>query len=210
MMNIPSGIIDAVVDSDLDAAKSNCRKQSLRRRSELADAEPDAATILADRAKQLVCRFGCGIYAGYFPIRCELSPIFLMKRLFDIGCDIALPVTPAQGEPLTFHHWRVNGPLDDGPYGTKQPPSKNKICTPDVILVPMLAFDSDGWRLGYGGGFYDRTLAALRSKGLQISVIGVAYEGQELDKVPVGPYDMPLNAVLFPGGLFEPKESSNK
>ena len=210
MMNTSRVMIDAAVDNDLDAVKSKYRRQSLRRRSQLADAEPNAAVVLAECAEHLVGRFGRGTYAGYFPIRCELSPLILMEKLSDIGCNIALPITPAQGEPLTFHHWPVDDQLVDGPYGTKQPSSKNKICTPDVILLPMLAFDSDGWRLGYGGGFYDRTLATLHSEGVQVSAVGVAYEGQELEKVPVGPYDMPLNAMLCPGGLLELQESSKQ
>ena len=202
MMNTSRVIIDAAVDNDLDAVKSKYRRQSLHRRSQLADAEPNAAVVLAECAEHLVCRFGRGTYAGYFPIRCELSPLILMERLSDIGCNIALPITPAQGEPLTFYHWLVDDQLVDGPYGTKQPSSKNKICTPDVILLPMLAFDSDGWRLGYGGGFYDRTIAEYATRGHKASVIGLAYDGQKMDRVPVGPYDMPIDAVLCPSGLY--------
>ena len=74
---------------------------------------------------------------------------------------------------------------------------------PDVILAPMLAFDVDGWRLGYGGGFYDRTIAGLRGLRHRITLIGIAYEGQKLDKIPVGPFDMPLDAVLSPAGIFD-------
>ena len=96
-------------------------------------------------------------------------------------------------------------PTGDGPYGTKQPPAGSDNCLPDVILAPMLAFDAYGWRLGYGGGFYDRTIANLRGLGKQVTVIGIAYDGQILDKVPTGPFDMPLDAVLSPTGLFEPE-----
>ena len=130
-------------------------------------------------------------------------------RLADLGCATALPVTPAEGQPLRFHRWTVDDRLDDGPYGTKQPPADQPLCRPDVILAPMLAFDSAGWRLGYGGGFYDRTLAVLRGAGHHLSVIGIAYEGQKLDKIPVGPYDMPLDAVLCPTGLFTPVPTQN-
>ena len=79
----------------------------------------------------------------------------------------------------------------------------NDKCTPDVILAPMLAFDVDGWRLGYGGGFYDRTVASLRGCGQRVKLIGIAYEEQKLDKIPVGPFDMPLDAVLSPAGISE-------
>ena len=134
----------------------------------------------------------------------ELSPLALLKNLVALGCDLALPITPEEGQPLQFHRWEIDGLLNDGPYGTKQPPACNDKCNPDVILAPMLAFDGDGWRLGYGGGFYDRTVSSLREFGQRVTLIGIAYEGQKVDKIPVGPFDMPLDAVLSPAGLFEP------
>ena len=169
----------------------------------------DAAPLLATHAERLIDRFGKGIYAAYFPIRSELSPLDLLARLADLGCATALPVTPAEGQPLRFHRWASGDRLDDGPYGTKQPSADQPLCRPDVILAPMLAFDSVGWRLGYGGGFYDRTLAVLRGAGHHLSLIGIAYGGQKLDKIPVGPYDMPLDAVLCPTGLFTPVPPQN-
>ena len=183
-------------------AKTACRKLAAENRNHLAASKTDAAPLLATHAERLIDRFGRGIYAAYFPIRSELSPLDLLSRLADLGCATGLPVTPAEGQPLRFHRWAVGDRLDDGPYGTKQPPADQPLCCPDVILAPMLAFDSAGWRLGYGGGFYDRTLAVLRGEGHHLSVIGIAYDGQKLDKIPVGPYDMPLDAVLCPAGLF--------
>ena len=205
MSSAPNYNFEAETVLDPKAAKAACRKQAAFTRNELADAEPDAAAILADHASLLANRYGRGVFAGYVPIRCELSPLVLLERLAGFGCDLALPITPAEGQPLTFHRWLVNGQLDDGPYGTKQPPESNEIFIPDVILAPMLAYDSNGWRLGYGGGFYDRTLASLRDAGYQVALIGIAYEGQKLDKIPVGSHDIPLDAVLGPAGLFKPK-----
>ena len=183
-------------------AKAACRKLAARNRNHLAASKTDAAPLLATHAERLIDRYGTGIYAAYFPIRSELSPLDLLARLADLGCATALPITPSDGQPLRFHRWAVGDRLDDGPYLTKQPPADQPLCRPDVILAPMLAFDSAGWRLGYGGGFYDRTLAVLRGAGHHLSVIGIAYDGQKLDKIPVGPYDMPLDAVLCPAGLF--------
>ena len=185
-------------------AKAACRKLAAQNRNHLATSETDAAAFLATHAERLIDGFGKGTYAAYFPIRSELSPLNLLARLADLGCATALPVTPAEGQPLPFYRWAVGDQLDDGPYGTKQPPPDQPLCRPDVILAPMLAFDYAGWRLGYGGGFYDRTLAVLRGAGHHLTVIGIAYEGQRLDKIPVGPYDMPLDAVLCPAGLFTP------
>ena len=194
---------------DLAEAKAACRKLATQNRSHLAASKTDAALSLAAHAKRLIDQFGKGIYAAYCPIRSELSPLDLLARLADLGCATALPVTPAEGQPLNFHRWAIGDRLDDGPYGTKQPPVDQPLCRPDVILAPMLAFDSAGWRLGYGGGFYDRTLAVLRGVGHHLSVIGIAYDGQKLDKIPVGPYDMPLDAVLCPTGLFAPVHPQN-
>tara|TARA_B100001059_G_scaffold136393_1_gene136727 strand:- start:2220 stop:2843 length:624 start_codon:yes stop_codon:yes gene_type:complete len=190
-------------------AKVACRKLAAQNRNHLATNEAAAAAKLAMHAECLIDRFGKGIYAAYFPIRSELSPLDLLARLVDLGCATALPVTPAEGQPLRFHRWAVGGRLDDGPYDTKQPPADQPFCRPDVILAPMLAFDSAGWRLGYGGGFYDRTLAFLRGAGHHLSVIGIAYDGQKLDNIPVGPYDMPLDAILCPTGLFTPVPPQN-
>ena len=190
-------------------AKMACRKLAAQNRDHLAVSKIGAAALLATHAESLIDRFGKGIYAAYFPIRSELSPLDLLARLVDLDCATALPVTPTEGQPLRFHRWAIGDRLDDGPYGTKQPPADQPFCRPDVILAPMLAFDSAGRRLGYGGGFYDRTLAALRGAGHHLSVIGVAYDDQKLDKIPVGPYDMPLDAVLSPTGLFAPVHPQN-
>ena len=209
MPHTPIGVFDVVAGGDLDAAKAACRKQAALKRAELASASPDAAIMLAGHAALLTARYGCGFYAGYMPIRSELSPLSLLENLVALDCDVVLPITRQEGEPLGFHRWKIGDLLDDGPYGTKQPPASNDKCTPDVILAPMLAFDANGWRLGYGGGFYDRTVAGLRGIGRRVAVIGIAYDGQKLDKIPVGPYDMPLDAVLCPTGLFTPVPKQN-
>ena len=209
MPYIPKGVFDTESSGDLDASKAACREWATLKRAKLAHSSTNASFTLAGHAADLVTQYGYGIYAGYMPIRSELSPLVLLEGLVSIGCDLALPITPPEGHPLEFHRWQIGGPLDDGPYGTKQPPVSNDKCTPDVILAPMLAFDRYGWRLGYGGGFYDRTVDGLRAVGKQIVLIGIAYEGQMLDKIPIGPYDMPLDAVLSPGGIFKP-ESSGK
>jgi 5-formyltetrahydrofolate cyclo-ligase len=91
--------------------------------------------------------------------------------------------------------------LDDGPYGTKQPPLSSERVIPDVILAPMLAFDAGFWRLGYGGGFYDRSIAELRESGHEVVAIGIAFGRQQVDKVPTASYDMPLDAVWTPDGV---------
>lgn len=203
MPHRPTGVFDSGTSGNLDAAKAACRRQAVLQRATLADSLPNAATMLASHAARLTNQYGSGVFAGYMPIHSELSPLGLLKNLVGLGCDLVLPITPQGSQPLRFHRWEIDGLLDDGPYGTKQPPVDNDKCNPDVILAPMLAFDVEGWRLGYGGGFYDRTVASLRSFGQRVKLIGIAYEEQKVDKIPVGPFDMPLDAVLSPAGISE-------
>ena len=177
------------------------RKKAAKIRQREADRHPDAAEKLAVYCQLLVDRFGSGVYAAYLPIRSEISPLPLIVALYNAGEPTAMPVTPAEGNPLSFRRWGVGDVLEDGPHGTRQPLASGTPVLPDVILTPLLAFDSAGSRLGYGGGFYDRTIADYASRGHKAIVIGLAYDGQKLDKVPVGPYDMPLDAVLCPSGL---------
>mgnify|MGYP001341494101 CR=1 FL=1 len=203
MSHNPTSVFDAGGSGDLSVAKAACRKQATLQRAKLINTSAGAAIMLAGHATYLTGRYGCGVYAGYMPIHSELSPLVLLEKLVGLGCDVALPITPKVGQPLRFHRWEIDGLLDDGPYGTKQPPAGNDQCTPDVILAPMLAFDMEGWRLGYGGGFYDRTVAGLRRFCPRVRFIGIAYEEQRIDKIPVGPFDMPLDALLSPAGIFE-------
>ena len=181
------------------------RKQAAKMRQQEADHHPDAAEKLAGYYQLLLDRFGHGVYAAYLPIRSEISPLPLIAALHDAGQLTAMPVTPPEGQPLSFRPWAVGDALEDGPYGTRQPPVGDPPVLPNVVLAPLLAFDTAGWRLGYGGGFYDRTIADFAARGHKASVIGLAYDGQKLDKVPVGPYDMPLDAVLCPSGLHCPQ-----
>ena len=201
--------------SDPAAAKSALRKQAAARRVALVAEDPDAAArlaaqsdIIADMARRderaaddRPADERAAIVAAYLPIRSELSPLPLVDRLAARGIITAMPETPAPGNALVFRRWAPGDDLVDGPYGTRQPSAVAPVVVPKVILAPMLAFDPACWRLGYGGGFYDRTLAGLRDDGLAVRAIGIAFDGQLVDKVPVGPFDVPLDAVLTPSGL---------
>ena len=184
--------------------KVQMRKQAAIKRQHEADHHPDAAEKLASYCCLLLERFGCGVYAAYLPIRNEISPLPLIAALQEAGQQTALPVTPTEGHPLSFLLWAVGDALEDGRYGTRQPPVNGTPVVPNVILAPLLAFDSAGCRLGYGGGFYDRTIADFVARGYKTSVVGLAYDGQKLDRIPVGPHDMPMDAVLCPSGLCYP------
>ena len=181
--------------------KAKLRKQAARNRSLLMTERPSAGDDLTGHLDVVLGRCGRGVYAAYLPIRSELSPLPLVAALADRSIVTAMPVTPPPGNPLTFYRWAPGMRLDDGPYGTKQPPFNSERIIPDVILAPMLAFDADCWRLGYGGGFYDRSIAELRESGHEVVAIGIAFGGQQVDKVPTGSYDVPLDAVWTPDGV---------
>ena len=195
--------------SDPADAKQAMRKQAATHRRHLMAGDPDAPArlaaqlgIVADILAGMAPANGeDAVVAAYMPIRSELSPLPLVAALVGRGVATAMPETPAPGNPLVFRRWGPGDDLADGPYGTKQPSPAADILTPSLILAPMLAFDSGCRRLGYGGGFYDRTLGALRGAGRRVTAIGIAFDGQLVDKVPVGPYDVALDAVLTPSGL---------
>jgi 5-formyltetrahydrofolate cyclo-ligase len=126
----------------------------------------------------------------------ELDIRPLLFELFNEGCQLALPVVIGKGEPLVFRAWRPGDPLEQGVFRTLHPLPSREVIEPDVLIVPLLACDEAGWRLGYGGGFYDRTLRELRQRR-KVRAIGVAFDEQLLaEEVPHGPEDERLDWLL--------------
>jgi 5-formyltetrahydrofolate cyclo-ligase len=135
------------------------------------------------------------IVAGYMPMRSEIDPRLLMDRLAAAGSVLCLPDVVAEGTPLAFRRWVPDDPLDTGRYGISVPSPDADEMVPDLVLVPMLAFDRQGHRLGYGGGYYDRTIARLREVG-DVLAVGLAFSGQVRDELPVEPHDMHLDWII--------------
>lgn len=133
---------------------------------------------------------------GYFPLPGELDPLPLLQALHDKGLSIALPATKP-GPSLIFREWVPGSPLNRGKFGIPEPGNSNPELRPNLLLVPLLAFDRRGNRLGYGAGYYDAALRKLRADGLLIA-IGVAFDEQEVREVPREPQDEPLDTVLTP------------
>ncbi|NNE56965.1 MAG: 5-formyltetrahydrofolate cyclo-ligase [Hellea sp.] len=140
-------------------------------------------------------RFKGAVIGGFWPIQSEIDPRPLMEALEALGHRLALPCTPRRGKPLTFRTWSFGAPLKKGPHHTREPFPENAELKPDLILVPLLAFTARGERLGYGGGYYDRTLSQLRVKK-PIFACGVAYAAQEAASLPTGAHDAPLSGML--------------
>ncbi len=137
---------------------------------------------------------GC-VVSAYWPIGSEIDPRPLMTHLHEHGHPMALPVTPARGHPLAFRAWRPDDTLEAATFGTRAPLPFQPELTPRVLIVPLLAFDRAGYRLGYGGGYYDRTLARLRESG-PVLAVGVAYAAQEVAAVPRDGGDQPVDWIV--------------
>ena len=175
--------------SSLDELKGKLRRQAKLRRAEAAAAgDPEEAAyalcerVLGAQTFSRGCPEDC-VISAYWPISSEIDPRPLMRRLHEDGHPIALPVVVARGRPLVFRAWRSGEPLEPAGLGTREPLADRPEVTPRALIVPLLAFDRAGYRLGYGGGFYDRTLTGLRRAGETLAV-GVAYAAQEVAEVP--------------------------
>lgn len=138
--------------------------------------------------------------AAYWPINDEFDCRGLMLKLERCGYDLALPAVVGPGLPLVFRAYHHDMDLKPGPLQTRQPSSSSPEVVPDVILCPLLAFDKTGARLGYGGGYYDRTLQELK-KSHPILAIGLGFAAQEFDEVPTKPHDMRLDGVITEFGF---------
>lgn len=128
-------------------------------------------------------------------MRSEIDPRLLLNRLGEAGAVLCLPDVVAEGTPLEFRRWTPHDRLDSGRFGTSVPAQSAEVLVPDLVLVPMLAFDREGHRMGYGGGYYDRTIARLREDG-DVLAVGLAFSGQVRDDLPVGPHDMRLDWIV--------------
>ena len=191
MMTIEVGVV--VVTEQ--ASKKDIRIAGLAARDALPIAERRrAAQTIAMRRFPIPLGEGT-IVAGYSPIRSECDPVPLMRSLAAKGAQLALPVVHARDKPLTFSEWRQGEQLTAGPYGILQPRLEAIPLEPDIILVPLTAFDRRCRRIGYGAGYYDRTLADLRRQRMVIAV-GIAFAAQEVDAIPVDGHDERLDLVL--------------
>ena len=137
------------------------------------------------------------IVSGFASLPDEFRIWPLLRRLHREGHRLALPVMQGKMQPLLFRAWAPGDGMDPGVWGIGEPKPDKPVLEPDILLVPLLAFDRRGWRLGYGGGFYDRTLAALRARR-PVAAVGLAYDEQLIDAVPHLDYDQRLDWVLTP------------
>jgi 5-formyltetrahydrofolate cyclo-ligase len=181
--------------SSIDAIKAELRREAIARRNAMqAETRAAAAEAIAARAFPVVARPGT-IVSGFMPIKSEINPLPLMKALTGQGARLALPVIAGRGAPLVMRPWKLDEPLDRGQWGIREPKADAAEVEPDILLVPLLAFDRAGHRIGYGAGYYDLTIAALRERK-PIIAIGLAFAAQEVPAVPATPRDARLDLVL--------------
>ena len=145
------------------------------------------------------------ILAGYMPMRTEIDCLASMAAHIAAGQGgrVCVPVIPGPAQPLRFHEWHPDARMVPGAFGALIPEGGAELV-PTVLIVPLLAFDRRGFRLGYGGGFYDRTLEGLRARG-PVTAIGFAFAAQQVDEVPIEPTDQPLDLIVTERACFAPR-----
>ncbi len=163
-------------------------------------ADPRAAELVAQQALRYFSFTRADVVSAYLAMQDELDPAPLLRALDQRGIALALPVVVAKGTPLAFRRWHFGDALVSGSFGTRHPAPSAETVRPTIVLVPLLAFDREGYRLGYGGGYYDRTLTALRKDG-PLMAAGLAYAFQEIAALPRTPYDARLDCVVTEQGV---------
>lgn len=180
--------------TEIGQLKTQLRAAALSLRDALPAAERQAAAE-AIAARAFPVPAGGKIVSGYSPIKTEISPLPLLRKLADGGVRLALPAIASRGKPLIMRAWSFGGPLSGGQWGIREPAADAPEVAPDILIVPLAAFDRSGNRIGYGAGYYDMTLRGLR-KVKKIVAIGIGFAAQEIDKVPTTTRDERLDLVL--------------
>ena len=190
----------------VDQEKNRFRDTARVRRAEAARAAgPGAAERLKQNVVDVLLPLAAlgipdpgaqgAVVSGYWPLSGEIDVRALLAYLDGRGYVCALPVVVAPDAPLIFRRWTPGVRLEAGPFDTRHPAADAPEVRPDMLLVPLLAFDAEGYRLGYGGGYFDRTLGGLRERGAPVAV-GAAFAGQQVDHVPHDRYDQPLDWIV--------------
>jgi len=175
--------------------KKSLRGEAVARRDALpADARKAAAEAIAARPFPIAIVLG-SVVSGFMPLKSEINPLPLMQKLAETGARLALPRIVGLGSPLSMRAWEFGAPLDRGQWGIREPKTDAPEVDPDILLVPLLAFDRAGYRIGYGAGYYDMTITQLRELK-RVAAVGIAFAAQEVPKVPTTERDARLDLVL--------------
>ena len=184
------------------ALKARLRAEKLAARSAMSgESRIEKSMLIADAGGELLAIEPGEDVAGFFPIRSEVDVRPLMQRLKERGARLSMPVV-LDRETIEFRELVAGAPLIETGFGTSGPGPEATVVDPDLMLVPMAAFDRLGHRIGYGGGYYDRAISRLHAKGRRPRLIGVAFDCQQVDVIPAEDHDVALDAVLTESGLL--------
>ena len=177
-----------------DPDKARLRASALARRDALTQPEREAAALAVATRAFPIATDATTIIAGYSPIRSEFDSMPLLRALANHGAQLALPVVIARDAPLVFRAWAFGRALVPGAFGIGEPAADAPLVEPDVLLLPLAAFDRTGHRIGYGAGHYDRTLQRLQ-QSRRVTTVGLAFATQEVARVPALPHDIRLDYI---------------
>ena len=188
-----------MVDDKIEEAKAALRIKAHAARAALPQADrADAALAVRQYFFESITLNAGDIVAAYWRIRDELDCQPILVRLMDSNQTVVLPVVLGPDEPLDLRVWEQGASLYEAGFGTLAPSELAPKAEPDIVIMPLLGFDKMGTRLGYGGGYYDRTLAKMRKKPM---LVGLAFAAQELDAIPREAHDVPLDAIVTEAGM---------
>ncbi len=179
--------------------KQLARKSGFARRKLAHENSTNAATRATAHLAQWLGDQQFAVVAGYMPIRTEINILSTMQMLHQRGITLCVPVIIDAGQPLKFRHWTPYCQMETGPFGASVPVSGDWLV-PDLLLCPLVAFDDRGHRLGYGGGFYDRSLEQIRSHK-PVTALGYAFNAQRTDNLPIEATDQPLDGMVTENGV---------
>jgi 5-formyltetrahydrofolate cyclo-ligase len=195
------------ISTTVNTSKAELRRAALARRDALPADVRQAAAEAAAQVFPLDVPPGT-LVSGFSPIGSEINPLALMRRLASGGARLALPVVVGRGHPLQFRAWAFGEPLGKGVWGIREPPAEAPQVEPDILLVPLAAFDRAGQRIGYGAGYYDLTLTALRGRK-PIVAVGLAYAAQEIAAVPATERDARLDFLVTEREVIDFREAGD-
>jgi 5-formyltetrahydrofolate cyclo-ligase len=189
-------------NSPAEGSKETLRAAALALRDALSAVERQAAAeAIAARGLPIGVKPGT-IVSGFMPMKTEINPLPLLRKLSDAGARLALPCINGRGKPLIMRAWTFGDAFKAGQWGIREPVPEAPEVAPDIVIVPLAAFDRVGNRIGYGAGYYDMTLAALRAHKKVIAV-GIAFAAQEIAHVPATERDERLDFVLTEREVIE-------
>src|SRR6476469_2684032 len=181
--------------TDVADVKAKLRREMLAHRETIPAAERQkAAELIAARLFPVPVP-QAAIVSGFMPLQSEINPLPLLLNIVKAGAQLALPVVAGKGKPLIMRAWSPGEPLASGVWGIREPKPDAPEVDPDILIVPLLAFDRRGYRLGYGAGYYDVTIDTLRARKSVVAA-GIAYAAQEISEVPTTSRDVRLDLVL--------------